>query len=383
MLKERISEFERIHPTIHVELIHSPENYFQKLHILIASDLTPDVMAVNSLYFPVYASRDIFRDLGPFLESDPTLSPQDFYPQALQTFQWQTQQKALPRDVSNLVMYYNRDLFDQASIAPPSAHWTWQECLEKAQALTQLNPPAGELPRFGLSFYGNPPLFWLPFVWSWGGDVFDDTFSQIRVAEPAATEGLRFYQSLRTYAHVAPRQEESGGTSMSQLFIQQRIAMMVNGRWMVPALREQAHFRWEVAPFPAGPVGSRVGIDSSGYAMAAETKHPKEAWQLIAFLLSRASLEAFTRSGLIIPARPDVANSPTFLEPGKPPQNSHVFLDAIATGVPTHTPPRWNEISESLMLALEPVWAGTKTPEEALAPLQKSLETKLPGGTRP
>jgi multiple sugar transport system substrate-binding protein len=385
-LKSLVAKFEETHSNIHVELMHIPDNYYQKLHILIAADMTPDVMFTNSIYFPVYAHHGVFKNLSPFLEHSQVLSRKNFYTNALQTFQLPvinstSSEKArsglgaIPRDISNLVVFYNKTLFKKAGLPLPSSHWTWQECLVAAKALTKRSNTSKIPSQFGFSFYKTPPLLWLPFVWSWGGTVFKD--STFAMNSPHALAGLAFYQHLRFGASVAPTPQEVGSTSMTQLFIQQRLAMMVNGRWVVPLLRKEAAFDWDVVPFPAGPSGSHVGIDSSGYAMAAQSKHPKEAWQLIEFLSSRAAQEAVTRSGLIIPARRDVAESSLFLSRTEKPVHGQVFLEAIDTGIPTQSHPRWNELSEELNLALEPVWDGKQSANAAMKKVQPVINTLL------
>lgn len=386
VLKTLLGEFEATHPKIHVQLLHIPENYYQKLHILVAGDMTPDVIFTNSISFPIYASQGIFRDLRPLLANQSGssgLTAELFYPSSLKAFQWKTAEGqemlgALPRDISNLVIFYNQDLFQKAGVPYPKAGWNWQQFVETAQALTLDHNNDGDPDQFGFSFYSTPPLFWLPFVWSAGGTLFSPDMKQVTIAEPAAVKGLQFYADLRNTWHVAPKKVESGGITMSQLFMQQKVAMMANGRWSVPVLREQAKFRWDVVPFPVGPSGhSRVGIDASGYAISAKSAHPRESYELIRFLLSRESLAKVTESGLIVPARRDVAESGLFLAPRQAPAHGRVFLDVIPDGVPTATPPRWNEMSEELGLALEPVWDGTKKAAEATRVVQPKLQHML------
>ena len=43
----------------------------------------------------------------------------------------------LPQNLSSLVVYYNRDLFDAAGVPYPEAGWTWAEFLDAAKALTR------------------------------------------------------------------------------------------------------------------------------------------------------------------------------------------------------------------------------------------------------
>jgi len=385
VLRTLLDRFERVYPELQVDLLHIPDQYYQKLHILIAGGLVPDVIFTNSLYFPVYAESGVFQDLRPFVAESPEVQESDFFPSALAAFAWTNPGEppmlgALPRDVSNLVVYYNRSLFREAGVRDPSPDWTWEDFLQKAQALTQDRNGDGRLDQFGVSFNRVPPLFWLPFVWSAGGELFDPGFQQILLTSPQAMAGLQFYADLRNKHHVAPRQVESGSATMSQLFLQQKIAMMLSGRWSVPVFREQAGFDWDVVPFPQGAVGSRVGIDASGYAMAAKTKHPQAAWALIAFLTSQEAIAKASQSGLIVPARQDVAASGAFLNPDLPPRNSQAFIEAIPTGVPTHTPPRWNEVAEVLGLALDPVWDGKKTVEQAMEGLDETVKPLLPQG---
>src|SRR5690606_34734876 len=102
------------------------------------------------------------------------LSAEAFYPSALKAFTWKTAQGeqsgdmlgALPRDISNVVLFYNRDLFAKAGIPEPRAGWNWDDFVETAQKLTVDADQDGAPERFGVSFYAMPPLFWLPFVWS-------------------------------------------------------------------------------------------------------------------------------------------------------------------------------------------------------------------------
>jgi len=166
-----------------------------------------------------------------------------------------------------------------------------------------------------------------------------------------------------------------GNATMSQLFVQGKLAMFVSGRWSVPLLRKQAQFEWTVLPFPAGRAGSRVGVDASGYAMSASTQHPQESWALIQYLTSAEAQSALTKGGLIVPARRDVAESPVFLTP--PASSSRVFLDAMATGVPTQAPLRWNEMAEEINLGLEPVFDGTESAQSAVSKLVPKREALL------
>ncbi|MBF2055335.1 MAG: sugar ABC transporter substrate-binding protein [Candidatus Sericytochromatia bacterium] len=375
ILKPLLQRFE-VQSGLKVELMHIPDKYFQKLHALLAANLAPDVMFVNNIQFPVYASNGAFLDLGPRLAASDTLKEADFFPQSLDSFRWEGQLQALPRDVSNLVIFYNRDLFDAAGLPYPRADWTLTEMFDTAQKLSGPPDAQGQRQRFGISF-SDYFLFWLPYVWSAGGDIFDASRSRLTLNEPAALAGLQQYADLRHQLGAAPKSAEAGSLSMSQLFMQQKLAMNLNGRWAVPLYRQNLEFNWDIVPFPQGPAGSIVDADASGWVISSQTRQPEAAWQLVSFLAGQQAAEAFSKPGLIIPARRDVAYSETFLTPGQPPASAHYFLEAIDSGRPVPAVPYWNAVLEQINQALEPVWEGRLTAEEALKGLEQRVDPLL------
>ena len=67
----------------------------------------------------------------------------------------------------------------------------------------------------------------------------------------------------------------------------------------------------------------------------------------VKYLASKEVGEKFTQSGLITPARKDVANSQYFLNLEKP-HNAKVFLSVIQTSKPTPVTLNYREILDSL-----------------------------------
>ena len=156
-----------------------------------------------------------------------------------------------------------------------------------------------------------------------------------------------FYADLRKKYHVAPQKSESASATMAQLFLQERLAMHLSGRWLVPKYREEAHFDWDIATFPKGSAGSVVPLDASGWALAKSSKHKSEAILLIKYLSSKENIDKMTQSGLIVPARIDSANSEYFFD-GKKPKNAKVFLDVVQNSKPTPVSVNYNEINDKI-----------------------------------
>ncbi len=344
ILKPILADFEKENPDIKVEFLHIPQNYFQKIHLLFASNTAPDVIFINNQYLPIYANADVLEDLTPYSND---LQFDDFYKKSLEAMSWNGKIYAVPRDVSNLVIFYNKSLFDKYGVNYPENDWDYEKFLSIAKKLTNKNV-------WGISFEEDP-LYYLPFLTGNGGWTRYDTENYFKtniLNKPKNKYGLDFYANLRKKYHYAPKREESGSATMAQMFLQERLGMYISGRWMVPKLRQEAKFDWDVVPFPAEQTGSVVPLDASGWAVAKSSKHKEQALKLVKYLSSDKSSNEFTRSGLIVPSRIDVSRSKVFLDNQKP-ENSQVFLDIIETSVPTPVTLNYREILDDLKIKTE------------------------------
>lgn len=366
-LRPLLAEFQRENPDVPVELIHIPDAYPHKIRLMAASGKMPDVLFMESQLLPGFAHRGALRDLGPFLAEDAELERESFFEPVMDAMSWKGTLYGIPRDLSNLVMFYNRRLFDEAGVPYPEPDWTYEDMVAKAKRLTH-----GD--QFGVGF-APYPLYWLPYLWSDGGDLFDPERQRSTLLEPESLAALERYRDLRFKHRVAPTEAQVGNARMSQLFAQGKLAMMVGGRWVVPGFRKKLDFPWDVAPFPRGKSGSVVDADASGYCISAQSRQPEKAWRLIRFLASRKAIAAFTESGLIVPSRPDVADSPAF-KAGLP-ASSQVFLDVIASARPTPTTPSYDEIQYELIDGLGPAWNGEAELESTLKPIVSRIDALL------
>jgi multiple sugar transport system substrate-binding protein len=362
--------FQERNPGIQVEYINIPSNeYLAKITAMMAAGSPPDVFFINNIDFPGLASRGVLKPLDPFIQRDkyPT---GDIFPGILKAFQWEGAQYGLPRDVSNLVVFYNRNLLRKAGLPDPKPDWTWDDFLRYAKALTVEKD--GKRVQWGVSFQ-TFYLFWQPWVWSAGGRFYSPNHSKFLLNSPSSLEGLQFYLDLRYKHHVAPTPEEAQDRGAFTMFLNGQTGMIVDGRWRVPTLKARAKFDFDVVPFPRGKAGSIVDIDGSGWVMAAGTRNPEAAWKLLSFLAGPDASQIFTKTGLIIPARgvdvknveKSIQNLKDFFVP-PPPKSQHFFLTVNKTARPTETFERWNEALQLINKALEPVWQGKAELKAAL-----------------
>ena len=333
ILKPMLEDFEKQNDGIKVDLMHIPQNYFQKIHLLFASNTAPDVIFINNLYLPLYANAGVLEDLTGYEEFE----YDKYFQKSVEAMKFKGKIYALPRDVSNLVFFYNKDLFKKLGVSYPASNWTLDDLLNKAQKLTISD-------TFGISFE-EKPLYYLPYMLyygGWGVNYTANYFKENVLDKTENKKGLEFYADLRRKYHVAPKKEEIGSATMAQMFLQGRVGMYLSGRWMVPKFRQEAKFDWDVVEFP-----KTMFMDGSGWAVSRTSKHKPEAVKLIKFLSSENNSKKFAQSGLIVPARVDSAYSESFLD-GKKPHNAQAFLNTAKNSVPTPVTVNYNEILDDL-----------------------------------
>src|SRR5262245_9902587 len=130
-----VAAFEAENPNIHIEVQTAAyADYFTSLQTQIAGGSAPDTFELNYENFVTYARSGALLDLSPYL--DGSIDPARYYPLALEGFSDGGTQYGLPATFSDVVLIYNRTLFDEAGLDYPTADWTWADYTAAAEALT-------------------------------------------------------------------------------------------------------------------------------------------------------------------------------------------------------------------------------------------------------
>ena len=90
-------------------------------------------------------------------------------------------------------------------------------------------------------------------------------------------------------------------------------AMTPMGHWSVPGYNTGG-FKYDVAPMPKGPAGPATSVNSAGFVVAKDSKHPDEAFAFIKYVLSASGQTKLAELGFACPVLKSVAESPVFLQ---------------------------------------------------------------------
>lgn len=364
-----VNAFEQRTPSVDIDLIHIPSqgDYRTRLGIDFAAGTPADIVLLNYRRYAGFAAKGVLEPLGPYLARSTIIHEPEFYPESIQPFYWQGSLMCIPQNLSSLVVYYNKNLFDQASVAYPKSGWTWDAFLQTAQALTKDTDGDGKVDQYGLGTEASI-LRVAPFIWQNGGDLVDHPAepTQLALETPAAKAALQWFVDLQVKHHVAPDRVQEQAEASESRFQNGRLGMFLNSRRGVPTYREISGFDWDIAALPVRKQPAGI-LHADAYCMSASSQNKPAAWALIEFANSAEGQTIVARSGRTVPSLRAVAESPVFLDPSAKPTNSQVFLDVIPNirGVPVME--TWVDIEDTLGEELERAFYGEASVDQMLA----------------
>lgn len=377
--------FEEQHPQVKINLVHIPgqSDYRKRLAADFAAGSPADVVLINYRRIGPYAAKGALEPLGPYLDKSTVIQAADFYPQALEPFNWQGQLICIPQNLSSLVVYYNKDLFAQAGLPAPAAGWTWDDFLKAAKALTRDLDGDGKPDQHGLGSEVSLARF-APFIWQNGGEVVNNSLypTRLMLDMPQSLDAIRWVTDLQTIHHVVPDLEQEASEDSESRFLNGRLGMYLNSRRGTPTYRTITAFDWDVAPLPRGQYPASL-VHADAYCMPSTVKDKDLVWQFIEFANSAAGQTIVAASGRTVPSLRAVAESPAFLDPANKPLSSKVFLDVIPDLRALPTSAGWIDAEEAADNELKRAFYGQASIEDAVAAAIRLSQPYLGGEERP
>ena len=245
----------------------------------------PTSIFLNYRRFASFADRGVLEPLGPRLAASSVIQASDFAEPAMYAFRFQGDLVCMPQNVSSLVVYYDKDLFDAAGLAYPAAGWTWDDFLTTAQSLTQDLDGDGTTDQYGL---GTAPqlIRAAPFIWQHGGElvVTEPNGEVLRLAVDSrpSSEAIEWFTGLQTEYRVVPDRTAETAQDSESRFMDGTTAMFLQSRRPTPTFRDITAFDWDVAPLPQDEQEASI-LHSDGYCMPADAANKDAAWTFIEF----------------------------------------------------------------------------------------------------
>lgn len=397
--KVAIAKFEKKYPNITVNLQHIPTDYDTKLTAMVAGNDVPDIaqMESASIAYPL-AEQGKFYNLQEFLSSDTEINAERLVPNISYSLE--------PGNVIGLGpgpesfgLFYNEDIFKDAGLTPPpskaSEAWTWDEFVEVAKKLTidtkgrNATDPSFDpknIKQYGVNF----PTWWgsySNFIFSNGGDFVSEDGKTFALNQPAAVEALQKIADLINVYHVAPSPVQAKNIPATNVALQtKKVAMAIDGQWVSAGLAQSKfHYNVGVLPIMKKPMTTVV---CGMFSMFKSTKHPKEAWELMKALMDpEASIDMLT-AGTWMPAYKDWYTDPAMLSKwaenldSRPSGYKDAIIDVLLNDshqTPTGYVKNFSKIMDIVNPALDKVWLGQQTAQEAMNSIADKAKAQVQG----
>jgi len=332
-------------------------DFKKQLSIGAAAAVLPDIAIIDNPDHASYSAMGIFADITDKLSGWPDLK--QYFEGPLNSCRLNGRLYGIPFGSNTLALYYNEDMLKAAGVKPPK---NWDELKSVSLKLTK-----GNVHGFAISSVQNEEgtFGFLCFLWGSGNTSF-------QIDNPNGIKALTLMKDL-VAGGAMPKEAMNWtqGDVMNQ-FISGNLAMMVNGPWQIPTMRQQApNLKWNVALLP---VGNKPASDLGGENFAVvKGNNVDAAVTFLKFVASPAEMKTYINSFGYIASRKDVAAVQFTSDPLNDPINK-VFVQQLASAQPRGPHPRWPEISDAISLAFNEVMTGVAAPAAAAAKAQKTID---------
>jgi multiple sugar transport system substrate-binding protein len=304
-----VGRFNKKYPNVTVDISIDPitngwGDYVTKVIGEFNAGTAADVYGTAIETFQAFSSRGLWMGLNDFVAANPSFS--DFAPSLFEQSSYKGEVHYIPIGWNNIMINYNRDLFDKAGVAYPKQGWSWDEFREVAKALT-VKDSAGNVSQFGYEV-PNQNFFVQPWFFSNGTGVLNDEWTASNMLDPKVAESLQFLHDLIHVDKVSPI---PGKDTMDNQFFAGQVAMISRGHWIVQGAKNNG-VNMDVAIPPKKETDITV-IGFGGYAINKSTAQPDLAKALVLELTSEETQKEEGEKGGGVPGRKSAAETEAFL----------------------------------------------------------------------
>lgn len=370
-----IKEFEAKNPGVKIEMVDLGSTDYQTV---LATELTGsgsnfDIVTVKDV--PGYATlvnKGVLEPLDSYVAKDSVDLGQ--YKGITDQIKIDDKLYELPFRNDFWVLFYNKDIFDQAGIAYPTNDMTFEQYDELARSITVDTP--------GQEVYGAHYHTWRSAVQLFG--ILDGKHTII--------DGT--YDFLKPYYELVLAQQEDGvcqdyatlktsGLHYSGAFAQGNIGMMNMGTWYISTLIDKIKTgeyadisNWGIAKYPhaEGVEPGSTLATITALAIPTTSVNKDLAWEFVKFVTGAEGAEILASTGTIPAIMTDqvaelvsaTAGYPTDAESKDALNTSNLYLE-----MPVH--PKSSEMEIVLNEAHDAVMTGGKSVDDGIAEMNEKI----------
>jgi multiple sugar transport system substrate-binding protein len=374
-----IDRYNKDHPDVEVtQLVSSSDLVLQKVLTAVRGGTPPDVAYMFGSWAPNIAKIPQVVDMTPYVKQ-PSWNWNDFYVGERQAATVGDKIVGVPALVDNLAIVYNKKLFQQAGIAPPSPNWTWDDFRSAAKALTD---PSKKQYGWLIPADGSEDTVWHydAMLWEAGGDILSPDSTKAAFDSRPGIEALTMLQQMAVTDHSVYL--DTSNTNGTKLMNSGKIGMLVTGPWDLGSIPD-IDYGVQVMPSFAGSAAGHQTISGPDNWVLFDngSARTKAAVDFVQWLTAAPQVKADSSATGDLPTRTSVGQDAPFVQKlNKSLPGSSTFvanLSNVKKVRPSVT--QYPAISEAMGQAIVSVLLGKAQPAAALAQAAQATDAALSG----
>ncbi|GAA4169018.1 sugar ABC transporter substrate-binding protein [Gryllotalpicola koreensis] len=363
-LQAIVDSFEKANPDITIKVTTTAyADYFTKLQTDLAAGTQSDVFDVDAGSYATYQSQGVLAPLDGVTASAYRTS-------VLDTYKTGGKQYGLPTSFSNVVLFYNKDLFDKAGVSYPTKDWTWADEQAAAEKLTDKSKGIwGDYQPVTYNEYYKA-------VVQAGGQFLSDDGKKAAFNDAAGKKAADWIAGKS--GTVMPTAADGAGTADfdTNLFKAGKLAMWHTGIWMFSTLG-QLPFGWDVQVEP-GDTQQASATFSNAVVVSKDAKDKTAAQKWAEYLTSsKEMVDVRLKAGWELPAVSDESLLQPYLTAGTPANRQAVFdsLEKVANAPQLGA--NSQKIQDDVTNALGEIAAGRQKTATAIPATAEQVDSLL------
>jgi multiple sugar transport system substrate-binding protein len=364
-LQAIVSAFEKENSGVKIAVETVPyADYAAKLQTAVAGGTEADVFELEYASFVSYAKAGVLADIT-------GIDTSAYAENLIKAYQSGGKQYALPESFSNVVLFYNKDLFDAAGLAYPAKDWTWADETAAAEALT--DKAAGVWGDYQPISYNE---FYKTVAQS-SGHFLNDAGDATAFNDQAGLAAAKWLTGKS--GTTMPTDADGANTPDfdTTLFTSGKLAMWHTGIWMFSTVAEKApDMNWDIVVEPGNTVkASAMFSNAVGVSAKSQVQDAAKKW-LAFYTASQTTIDTRLAKSWELPPVADTSKLDAYLQI-TPPANRQAVLDSLDAVALAPVVEKQQELQDVIDDELAAVSAGRATAEEALANMQAKVDPLL------
>jgi multiple sugar transport system substrate-binding protein len=374
LLQPALDELNRRHPDMNIELEYTDFPYNVTRNIILdrlSDGNSVDVISVDQFWLGEFAEKGLLRNITDEFEEWSKTS--ELYEANLDGTIYNNTVYALWLWTDIRGMWYWKDMLQEAGIDPESLK-TWDGYISAA---VKLNDHFGDRVTQGVHLwtaqYGAD--MWYPYLWMLGGEILE-----LREGHPTkgvywfpsynSSEGVRAMEFLKRQVDAGIQPQER---QFDRAFVNRNFSVMLAGSWMPgefpreswPTLDQEVGF---IPMFPVPNQTTRTSTMMGGWELAipSTSQNSDLSWELITIMATPEVLSPFLQEYGYLPTQQVLGDGPA----SEPLKESIPYFEEMISMIPYGRSrpniPEYPEIAEHIHQAIQQVYNGSASPEDAL-----------------